>query len=112
MNKNGYALPSIMNFLDIYENGYDSRLHQAMAFLFTIGTVGPMISAIIVTKIFYGNEQLKEFFKRMLKFKVAAKWFGIIIGIPLITSLISILFNKILGGDISGAFNISASFIA
>jgi membrane protease YdiL (CAAX protease family) len=112
LNINGDPIPSHLNFFDRLENGYNSGLHRIMTYLFTIGTIGPMISAIIVIKIYYGNEELKKFFKSFIKFKVEFKWYIIIIAIPFVLSMLSIMFNLISGGDISGVFAIESSFIA
>jgi len=52
--------------------------------------LGPLVAAIIVTAIVYGRSGLREFFSRLIRWRVGAKWYAVTFVTPIVLCLIAI----------------------
>lgn len=103
--ENGYPIPSVLTFLDRIDGGYSSSLQIWLNLLFSVGTLGPFISATITIGIIYGTDNLKEFFKRFINFNFDKKWWIVIFLIPLGLTGINAVFSIMSsGGNTAGFF--------
>lgn len=90
-----YPIPSNLTFFSLLENAEMSTQQFWLNILFNIGTYGPFISAVCVLLVFYDKNQLKNFFRRFVHFKVDLKWYLYIILIPIVQTVIYLLLNFI-----------------
>lgn len=56
-----------------------------------LGSFGPIVSAIIITKITYGNNGLEKYFKKFIKYNVGLSRFFIAVFSPFILFIVSLL---------------------
>ena len=52
--------------------------------------LGPLVAGIIVTAIVYGRAGLREFFSRLVRWRVGAKWYAITFVTPIVLCLLSV----------------------
>ena len=52
--------------------------------------LGPLVAAIIVTAIAFGWSGLREFFSRLVRWRVGAKWYAITFATPILLCLIAV----------------------
>jgi membrane protease YdiL (CAAX protease family) len=52
--------------------------------------LGPLVAAIIVTATVYGRSGLREFFSRLVRWRVGAKWYAITFATPVLLCLIAV----------------------
>lgn len=52
--------------------------------------LGPLLAALIMTAITSGRSGLREFLKRIIRYRVGLKWYAIVFGIPVLVCLVSI----------------------
>ncbi len=52
--------------------------------------LGPLVAGIVVTAIVYGRSGLGEFFSRLVRWRVGAKWYAIIFATPVLVCLIAV----------------------
>ncbi|WP_371802433.1 CPBP family glutamic-type intramembrane protease [Candidatus Lokiarchaeum ossiferum] len=90
LRANDWPIPSVLTFLE-RSTSVQSKSQKWLNFIFSLGTFGPLISAIITQVIYYDLAHLKAYFKRFFYFKFELKWYLIIILIPLASSAIGIL---------------------
>jgi membrane protease YdiL (CAAX protease family) len=92
-------------FLDLFRGRLPSQ--QALTYgLFSIGA-GPLFSAIIVTAVTQGREGLKDLWQRCTKWNLPAKWYLIVLGLPLLLSALSVGIGLLSSaGKISYAFKL------
>ena len=51
--------------------------------------LGPLVAGIIVTAIVYGRPGLREYFARLVRWRVGVRWYAIVLGLPLLLCLIA-----------------------
>src|ERR1700731_2520748 len=51
--------------------------------------LGPLVAAIIVTAIVSGRPGLREFFSRLVRWRVGAKWYALTFATPVLLCLIA-----------------------
>ncbi|MFX0094200.1 MAG: CPBP family intramembrane glutamic endopeptidase [Candidatus Hodarchaeota archaeon] len=64
-----------------------------------IAGFGPFIAALILTSINYGKNGLREYFDRLIKWKVKIKWYIAAFGTPFLLYLVPTTFVIIFGGS-------------
>lgn len=52
--------------------------------------LGPLVAAIIVTASVYGRSGLREFFSRLVRWRVGAKWYAITFAVPVLFCLMAV----------------------
>src|SRR6267143_1176985 len=52
--------------------------------------LGPLVAAVIVIAIVYGRSGLREFFRRLIRWRVGAKWYAVSFVTPIVLCLIAI----------------------
>jgi membrane protease YdiL (CAAX protease family) len=52
--------------------------------------LGPLVAAIIVTAVVYGRSGLREFFGRIVRWRVEAKWYAVTFAVPVLLCLIAV----------------------
>jgi uncharacterized protein len=78
---------NFLYFLDLLKMQLPSA--QLLAYgLFTLGA-GPLFSAILVTAVLEGKDGLKDLWQRSTKWNVGAKWYLIVLGLPVLLGLVS-----------------------
>ncbi|MFX0054847.1 MAG: CPBP family intramembrane glutamic endopeptidase [Promethearchaeota archaeon] len=84
---NGYILPSPFTFAELAQSGFNDSLHLIIALVFSIGTYGPFIAAIIAIYLEVGRNGISDLFRRMTKWRVDPKWYLWIIVLPFLIAL-------------------------
>lgn len=51
--------------------------------------LGPFVAAIVLTVVVYGHRGLREFFSRIIRWRVDARWYAIALGMPVAICLIA-----------------------
>jgi uncharacterized protein len=70
----------------------------ALPGLTVIGTLGPLVAAMIITAQEYGREGLRSLLGRVLRWRVAPIWYGVTILGPLAITLAAVALHATLGG--------------
>ncbi|MEY2527452.1 MAG: protease family protein [Verrucomicrobiota bacterium] len=52
--------------------------------------LGPLVAAVIVTAFVYGWSGLREFFSRLVRWRVGAKWYAVALAMPFLVCLIAV----------------------
>lgn len=84
---NGYVLPSHFTFAELVQNGFSDSLHPIIVLVFSIGTYGPLIAAIIAIQLEGGRSGIIKLFRSMTKWRVDHKWYVWVILIPFFITL-------------------------
>jgi len=53
--------------------------------------LGPLVAGIIVTAIVSGRSGLREFFSRLVRWRVSVKWYAIVFGMPVLICLVAVV---------------------
>ena len=59
--------------------------------------LGPLLAAIIMTAIVYGRSGLREFFSRLVRWRVGAKWYAVAIIMPILLCLVAVAIASFFG---------------
>jgi len=51
--------------------------------------LGPFVAAIVLTAVVYGRRGLREFFRRIIHWRVGARWYAVALGMPVAICLIA-----------------------
>ncbi len=51
--------------------------------------LGPLVAGITVTAIVYGRPGLREYFARIVRWRVGVRWYAIVLGLPILLCLIA-----------------------
>jgi len=51
--------------------------------------LGPLVAGIVVTAIIYGRSGLREFFSRLVRWRVGVKWYAVALIVPVLVCLIA-----------------------
>lgn len=71
---------------------------EASAYLvFTLGA-GPLIAALVVTWATGGHRGLGDLWRRTKKWRVGARWYGIVLLVPVVLALVSLTAGVLVGG--------------
>jgi membrane protease YdiL (CAAX protease family) len=83
----GYLLFQLFGDMNLLIN-FTSFMGIIYFIIALIPAFGPFIAALIVTSIFERKDGLKQFSRRLVKFKVKVHWYAIAVMIPVLTYLI------------------------
>ena len=67
-------------------------------FLFNLGQFGPFLAALAVTALIHGGPGIRDWGSRMAAWRRPARWYGIILIIPVMLALASLALGFVLGG--------------
>lgn len=84
----GFLLPTTNNFAKLGEIGSLTPRQQLLTTLFNFAVYGPLIAALALTIWETGREGLVELLRRIVKWRVGIRWYGIVIGMVIVISLI------------------------
>ena len=102
---NGYFVPSVFSFNSIIKEGFKDFNHVLVYSINQLGVYGPFLAAILTLFIFNRKDDLKNLFKKIIKWNVEIKWYIIIFLIPIIINLGCLGLAALLMADLSLAFN-------
>ena len=95
----------VLTFLITF-GGWISAMFTGVGTLFDIGLWGPALSAILITAITRGKLGIKELLRRLLHWRVPARWYLVIFfGWPAITLLAALLHAQITNQPLSFHWN-------
>jgi len=64
-----------------------------------LGTFGPALAAIITSGIAEGRNGIKALFQRLREWRVAAPWYVVALGLPVVVGLLAVGIAAVLGSD-------------
>src|SRR5512145_1185114 len=65
--------------------------------IFSMGA-GPLLAAIIVLAIFEGRAGIKQLFSQIGRWRLPARWYLIVLALPIVLSVVSLLFGFLFNG--------------
>ena len=74
------------------------------ALLFLSGQFGPLVSALVVTRITHGRAGLRDLVARMTRWRVAPRWYAVVIVLPLALAAGGLAGALLTGGFTVGPF--------
>ncbi|MBN1262603.1 MAG: CPBP family intramembrane metalloprotease [Anaerolineae bacterium] len=72
----GYLLPTIDNTPALAQQGYANAQHRLISSVFSFAVYGPLIGGIVATWLEGGRAGLADLLRRVIKWRVAPKWYG------------------------------------
>ena len=70
---------------------------EAYGFLLFILGAGPLVAAVVVLAATSGREGLRDLWRRMIKWDVGARWYLIVLGLPIALAAFSLLAGIVIG---------------
>jgi uncharacterized protein len=102
----------ILTFLFTF-GGWFAALISGVAGLFDFGLWGPALAALLTVAVTRGRPGLKELFRRLLLWRVPARWYLLIlIGWPLISILAALLHARITNQPVTFEWDQWSGFLA
>lgn len=80
--------------------------------LFLLGQFGPLVSALVVTRLAHGSAGLRDLARRMTRWRVPLVWYGVVVGLPLALAVVSLAAAFVTGGATVGPFTPKLSWAA
>lgn len=87
----GYLLPFAANYAQLGKEGFSSPGHKAVSAVFFLAVYGPLVSGLLVTLVTQGREGLASWLRRIVRWRVKFKWYGIVFLINLILLVFPLL---------------------
>lgn len=72
--------------------------------LFTLGQVGPVVASVVIASVIYGRAGRSDLARRTAAWRVAPRWYGTIVVIPLVLAAASLAVAFVAGGFRIGPF--------
>jgi hypothetical protein len=79
--------------------------------LYALGQFGPLVSALVVTRA-HGRSGLRDLITRMTRWRVAPRWFAVVVALPLALAAASLAAAFLAGGATVGPFAPDVSWAA
>lgn len=106
--RQGYILPTINTYATIIQTGFVNSQHLFVSIAFFLGVYGPLIGALVATWLAEGKEGLFELWGRIIRWRVGARWYIIIlmiafllpaipVGIAALTGLSELTLGSVIG---------------
>jgi membrane protease YdiL (CAAX protease family) len=108
----GIDLDNQANFnilADIFR-GDASRDEVFVLTLFNLGQLGPLTAALVMTGRLYGRPGVRDLIGRMLRWRLPARWYLIVLGLPFLLSAVALLVALITDGLSVGPFEPDVSW--
>ena len=86
---------NLRHLLDLFRGRLSVKEASAF-FLFILGA-GPLAGAIVVLSVTARREGLRDLWRRMTKWDVGARWYSIVIGLPVVLAGVSLLAGIVTG---------------
>jgi membrane protease YdiL (CAAX protease family) len=102
-SRQGFALPTINNFARVGEQASLTGQQRLLTSLFSFAVYGPLIAAVALTFWETGKEGLVDLLRRIVKFHIPLKWYGITVGLVLVISFIPRIMAQLTGQMMTGA---------
>jgi len=80
--------------------------------LYLVGQLGPLVSALVVTRIAHGPAGLRDLAARASRWRVAPHWYAIVFALPLALAAVSLAAAFLTGGAAVGPFTPDVSWEA
>ena len=93
----GYVLPTLANVSLFLDAGFTNAEHGLVSILFSLAVYGPLTAAVVVTAREKGKAGLVDLAARVTKWRVPAKWYGLLFGIALLLPLVPRLIGEVTG---------------
>ncbi len=106
-SKQSYLLPTMDGFAAFVQSGFSDINHAIVVVVFILAVYGPLIGALIVTRMVSGKVGITELWGRIIKWRIGARWYLSILLIALVLSLIPFLLvtlTRLVKFDSSGLF--------
>ncbi len=91
-------------FMEIANLQFQSGQELATFILFRIGVYGPLLAALITTGYLYKTRGLKEFWQRLTRWQVPARWYLFLFLLPVLINLAVVLVGLVIGVELSAFF--------
>lgn len=80
--------------------------------LYAFGQFGPLVSALVITRAAHGPAGLRDLTARMTRWRVAPRWYAIVVALPLVLAAASLAAAFLTGGATVGPFTPALSWTA
>jgi len=104
----GYLLPTMDGIGRLLQTSFADATHLVVSVIFFFGVYGPLVAAITVTRIEGGKTSLKEFFGKMMKWRVRGRWYLLLFLLPIAFNLSALGIGALLSG--AGGFAINPTY--
>ncbi len=74
-SKQGYLLPTIDGFSALVQAGISDTNHLIVTIGFSLAVFGPLIGALIVTRLDSGKVGIAELWGRIIKWRIGIRWY-------------------------------------
>ncbi len=105
---NGFQLPSPVSITPPAAAGTVSVQQALASFLFRIAVYGPLLGAFAATLLETGRQGAADLIRRITKWRVPARWYLVVLVIPLLISLVPKLIGVVSGMDSGSFFAVSS----
>lgn len=68
------------------------------------GQFGPLVAAFALASVLYGGEGRRDLLRRMTKWRLEPRWYGLMLGVPVLMVAVSLAFALVSGGFSLGPF--------
>jgi len=90
-SKQGYLLPTIDGFTAFVQSGFSDANHLIVSVVFSLAVYGPLIGALIVTRLVSGKVGVAELWGRIIKWRIGVRWYLAVLLMALALSVIPFL---------------------
>lgn len=91
----GYLLPFADNYARLAREGFDGPGHITAAIVFFLAVYGPLAAGFVVTWQTLGRDGLAAWLRRITRWRVPPRWYGIVVLINLILLAVPLLIGVI-----------------
>lgn len=110
--RQGFDLPMVNNFANQTDRSMLTSQQRLLTGMFNFAVYGPLVAALALTLWEAGKAGLMDLLKRVVKFRVSLKWYGVVIGLALFIPLVPWLLSQLTGQPQTGGFAWSFPLIA
>ena len=90
-SKQGYLLPTMDGFAAFVRSGFSDINHVIVVVVFSLAVYGPIIGALIVTRMVSGKVGVTELWGKITKWRIGVRWYLAVLLTALVLSLIPLL---------------------
>lgn len=76
-NRQGYLLPAQDAYLALAREGFADPLHALIAFIFVLGGFGPLVGALLATRLESGAEGVTALWRQITRARIGGRWYAI-----------------------------------
>ncbi len=74
-SKQGYLLPTMDGFAAFVRSGFSDINHVIVVVVFSLAVYGPIIGALIVTRMVSGKVGVTELWGKITKWRIGVRWY-------------------------------------